>query len=284
MKMRINAMNQLGYLFLFRKSAERFKRFIFIGGSEINMKSPVYSGICALVACLFFNGCLVIPMRYPTKGPIKLDYKSFLPGKTTRGEIANAVTEGDTGVALRHCIWARWDKSNWGYLWGVGAISGSGAGGGTGGSTRMWGAENFLAEFDENDILKNWRIVSDNNIAGELAPLICRDGSKGAREFMILSAFHSHWNGRAPGMMELNNSYIEFKEQKTSGHSFRIEPSAIQALFTQEGSSKQENSRAIKAYLHTKSSGKLEMELVPGALMDLLTYLHEYAPGVIIGK
>jgi hypothetical protein len=91
-----------------------------------------------------------------------------------------------------------------------------------------------------------------------------------------------------PGMIELNKSFIEFKEQKTAGHSFRIEPSAIQALFTQKGAHKQDNSRAIKAYLqirkNTKSSDKLEMELVPGALTDLLAYLHEYAPGVVIGK
>lgn len=254
------------------------------------MKSLVYSGICALVACLFFSGCLVIPMRYPTRGPIKLDYKGFLPGKTTREEITNALKEGDTVIALRYGIWARWEKSNWGYLWAAGAApaSGSGAGAGTGGSTRMWAAENFLAEFDEKGILKNWRIVSDSNIAGELAPLIYRDGSKSAREFMILSAFHSHWNGRAPGMLELNNSYIEFKEQKTSGHSFRIEPSAIQTFFTQKGSYKRDNSRGIKAYMqfrrNKKSSDKLEMELVPGALTDLLVYLHEYAPGVVIRK
>jgi hypothetical protein len=280
MKMRINAMNLSGYLFLFRKSAERFKRFIFSGGSEINMKSPAYSSICALVACLFFNGCLVIPMRYPTKGPIKLDYKGFLPGKTTREEVANAVKEGDTSVALRYGIWARWDKSNWGYLWG--------SYGGASGSTRMWDAENFLAEFDENGILKNWRIVSDGDIAGELAPLIYRDGSKSAREFMILSAFHSHWNGRAPGMLELNKSYIDFKEQKTTGHSFRIEPSAIRKFSTQESLQKHESSRTIKAHLqirtNTKSSDRLEMELVPGTLTDLLAYLHEYAPGVVIGK
>lgn len=252
------------------------------------MKGPVCSGICALVACLLFSGCLAIPMRFPTKGPIKIDYKSFLPSKTTREEIANAVREGDTGVALQHAIWARWDKSNWGYLWGAGGLSGGSVVGGGAGSTRVWRAENFLAEFDENGILKNWRIVSDNSIAGELAPLVYRDGTQGARQFMTLSAFHSHWNGRAPGMLELSKGYIEFKEQKTSGHSFRLEPSAIQTFFTKQGSQKQDSGRSIKACLQiktdTKGSHKLEMELVPGALTDLLAHLQEYAPGAVIGK
>jgi hypothetical protein len=100
------------------------------------------------------------------KGPIKLDCKSFLPGKTTREEIANAVQAGDTRVALRHGIRARWEKSNWGYPYGAGGIAGGSVAGG-GGSTRMWGAENFLAEFDENDILKTgawyWIAISPEN-------------------------------------------------------------------------------------------------------------------------
>ena len=244
------------------------------------MKSSVNSFICAVAFCLFFCGCLAIPMRYPTKGPIRLDYKSFLPGRTTREELANAVKEGDTGVALRDAIWARWEKSNWGFLWG--------SYGGSSGSTRMASSENFIAEFDENGILKNWRIVGDDTIAGQLAPLICPDGSKCAREFMMLSAFHSHWIGRASGALELNKGYIEFKEEKAAGHSFRTKPSAIQAFITQKISHQNLSSRAIKAYLqiriNAKSSDKLEMELAPGALADLLSYLHEYAPGAVIWK
>jgi hypothetical protein len=60
-------------------------------------------------------------------------------------------------------------------------------------------------------------------------------------------------------MIELNKSFIEFKEQKTAGHSFRIELSAIQALFTQKDAHKQDNSRAIKAYLQIRKTRKAQI-------------------------
>ena len=131
--------------------------------------------------CAFFSGCVVVPMRAPTKtrsssGEVgkKLDLDFIQVGTTTREEVGQKLAWVDTGVKDDRLFLGRWAESSWGVLWAAGGPPASGAGG----WERSWKTHNLLLDFDEIGVVQQVSFVSDEDILRTLSKRVSKDPSR----------------------------------------------------------------------------------------------------------
>jgi hypothetical protein len=252
------------------------------------MRLRVSFAVPALLAlCAVLTGCIVAPFPAPTKrvgpsGTIKgFQPDSFVVGKTTRDEMAAKLEMADTKISLPHLFWARWSKSTWGLMAGVG-----GPGAAVGGAGRMWGAENLIAEFDDNNVLKEWKFVHDRRLAPELNRFIPARSETKPTQFAVT---HYHKMGFAGAQLVLGDSSIELVEQgKNEKHSVKLAPSEILAV-TSGGSADLDHAAhleivSVAFQLRTPAAVGNELKVATSIehLVDILAYMRERAPQAVI--
>lgn len=252
------------------------------------MKLRVYfAAVVALLLSLMLAACIVAPIPSPTRrvgaaGKVKqLDLKAFAPGKTTRDDVSKQLTEVDTGIKLPNAVWARWEKSKWTWVMAVG-----GPGAATGGGSRFWSADNLFAEFDDAGLLKNWRVVRDDDLGKQLSRFIVAGKRWETDERVELNADHDHRGANGSGSLALHRDYLEFTESgKHAAHSFKVAPTEIAALTTHnlEHMTDEVNVQSIGATLHFRhpiatGNNTLKLMTTTANLVDIVAYLRERAP------
>jgi hypothetical protein len=245
----------------------------------------------AIGICVLLEGCIIAPIPSPTRrvgpqGKIKeLNLNAFAPGKTTYDEMSKELSAVDTGIKLPNAYWARWERSKWTWVMAVG-----GPGAAAGGGSRFWSADNFIAEFDDKGVMKEWRVVRDEALAAQL----CRFVQAGKRwdgdERIEFDIVHDHRAGEGGGVLALHRDYVEFAERgkQAAKHSFKIEPKDIAGLATRnlEHQTDSVNIAIVGATLRfrttTATGEQLKMLISPEHLVDLIAYLRERAPEAAI--
>jgi hypothetical protein len=124
--------------------------------------------VFCLLALSFCAGCIVVPVRAPTRTGLgassvspdkKLDLGFLQKGTTTRQEVVEKLGWMDTGIKNERVFLGRWISSKWGVLWGVG-----GAGAAESGWGRVWGVQDLLVDFDERGVVQQHRLIPDGQL------------------------------------------------------------------------------------------------------------------------
>ena len=102
-------------------------------------------------------------MRKRVKGVAHPPVLNFKAGTTKREEVLSALEGLYTGVGGPTYFWARWDESRWGFAGAMGGMS-QGVGGAATTNRRLWRQRNFLASFDRDGVVKNFRICQDDEL------------------------------------------------------------------------------------------------------------------------
>src|SRR5882724_7677167 len=159
-------------------------------------------GIGMAAVSLFCQGCLVVPLRAPTRtngnsGAMEKINLDFLEsGKTTREEVTAKLGGTDTGIKDKQLFLGRWASSKWGVLWMV-----AGNSSGAGGWNRGWATHNVLLAFDDNKVVKEFRHFSDNELVTQLSASVAQ-GQSEPLDLSVpieLPVEHRHSSGRTSG-------------------------------------------------------------------------------------
>jgi len=138
--------------------------------------TPAIAGVQAaaralLVASMFWLcGCVVVPVPMSTRTrdvsrkPQTLDFSFLKPGLTTREEVAKNLAAIDTHVQPAGFFWGRWERSKWAF--GAAVIPDYASANALGG--RIWGGQNVLVAFDQENIVSRWSIVADAKLHRQL--------------------------------------------------------------------------------------------------------------------
>jgi len=122
--------------------------------------------LCALILCL--SGCIVLPIPTPTHttGPkeFKGDVSFIQAGSTTRAQILEKLGWANAGLADERVFLGRWGTSSGAVIAVAGGINA-----GTAGGWRMWEGRNVMVEFDENEVVRSYRVFDDPEVIQELA-------------------------------------------------------------------------------------------------------------------
>ena len=233
-------------------------------GSLPALRLPkVLIGLGLLAASSFCQGCLVLPVRAPTRThgnsgameKVNLDF--IQAGKTTREEVTEKLGATDTGVKDERLFLGRWATSKWGVLWGV-----AGNNYAAGGWNRAWARHNILITFDDHGVVQQFHKFPDQELVQQL--FVCV--RQGQSQPLDLSApiqvpvEHRHSSGRdSSGVFLLGNDSFEFREDGDHAkHSFKISPEQIKELsLTTIGHGDKSDPRYMNQTLHFKEKTKV---------------------------
>ncbi len=204
-------------------------------GVERLRVNAVTWAVLVAVAASVCQGCLVMPLRAPTKtnGALgqmeKVNLDFIQASKTTREEVTEKLGGTDTGVRDERLFLGRWASSKWGVLWAV-----AGNNSAAGGWNRAWGRHNMLVSFDENNVVQKYRAFPDEGLVKELSAWV----ALGQGQPLDLSTpievpvEHRHGSGRyLAGTLVLGSESFEYREEDRNGkHSFKILPKQIKEL------------------------------------------------------
>lgn len=245
-----------------------------------------------VTVCFLCQGCLVLPLRAPTRtngnsgamDKINLDF--IQSGKTTRDEVIAKLGGTDTGIKDKQLFLGRWASSKWGVLWMV-----AGNNTGAGGWNRGWASHNVLIAFDDNNVVKQFRQFSDNELVSELSASV----AQGQDEPLDLSApmelpiEHRHSSGRtASGTFILGTDSFAYREDGEGKHDFKISPKQIKELnLTSIGHGDKSDPRYMNQTIHftekTNVGGRMTIGVDVPTVLILVKYLaqtHASEPGV----
>ena len=167
--------------------------------------------LCAAVLCW---GCLVVPLRVPTKtrtpsGELKqkVDPSFISTGVTTREEVVQKLGWIDTGVRDDHFFFGRWVESTWGVVWAAGGYGAGGAG-----WNRNWNVHNLLLDFDEKGVVRQITSFPDKQILEMLAARSLPDGDHAKDEGIPIEISVEYRRGPKtyPGALSLGHDAFVF--------------------------------------------------------------------------
>ena len=236
------------------------------------------------LAISFCQGCVVLPVRAPThtsgaSGETeKVELKFIEAGKTTRDEVLRKLGGTETAIEGDTYFVGRWASSSWGVLWMV-----AGNNTGAGGWDRHWGIHNVLVEFDEQGLVKNYRVFPDSQLIKELSALV----AKGPKHPLDLSEPMEirveHYTLRQEinpsGTIVLENDSFEFREAGGTGkHSFKISPNQIRDFsLTPQSEGDHPDPHTVRQTIHfsgkTRVGGKITFRVDVPTVLLLVKYL-----------
>lgn len=254
------------------------------GGGRL-ASAVLWAGV---TASLFCQGCLVLPVRAPTRtngysgATEKINLNFIQAGKTTREEITAKLGGTDTGIKDQQLFLGRWASSNWGVLWGI-------AGNNTaeGGWNRGWARHNLLIAFDDKDVVKQYRQFSDEQLVSQLSACV----SQGQGQPLDLSApievsvEHRHASGRDfSGKFILGIDSFAFQEDGNGKHDFQISPKQIKGIgLTEIGQGDKSNPLYMNQTIHftekTKVGGRMTIRVNIPTVLILVKYLAKTRSG-----
>lgn len=243
-------------------------------------------GIGMATVSFFCQGCLVVPLRAPTRtngnsGAIeKIDLDFLESGKTTREEVTARLGRTDTGIKEKRLFLGRWASSKWGVLWMV-----AGNNSGAGGWNRGWTTHNVLIAFDDNNVAKEFRHFSDNEMVTQLSASVAQGQGEplDLSVPMELPVEHRHSSGRTSGgTFVLAADSFEFREDEK--HSFKISPKQIKEIsLTNIGHGDKSDPRYMNETIHFKEKtavgGKMTIHVDVPSIMILVKYLAQTQTG-----
>jgi hypothetical protein len=236
-----------------------------------------------VTASLFCQGCLVLPVRAPTRTngysgsmeKINLDF--IQAGKTTREEVTAKLGGTDTGIEDKQIFLGRWASSKWGVLWMVSDLSTNAAGG----FERGWARHNVLIGFDDKDVVQQYRQFPDGELVKQLSAWV----AQGQGQPLDLSApievpvEHRHASGRDfSGTFILGNDSFAFREYGAGKRDFKISPKQLKGLgSTSVGPGDNSDPRYMNQTIHftekTKVGGKMTIRVDVPTVLILVKYL-----------
>ena len=175
-----------------------------------------------IMACLC-AGC-PIPMTKRTVGATGSEAKTvdlgFLqPGVTTREEVLDKLAWIDTGFKDDNAFLGRWIGS--GRVWVV-----------YGGTTRSWKERNLLLDFDESGVVRQFRVVGDDDLVKELSSWPALEAVPELLLPNTISITHRHGYSFAlkDARLILGPDFFDFEEIDEDSHNFRILPQAVSRI------------------------------------------------------
>ncbi len=146
-----------------RPFAQRSRGFPPIG-------SRACCGVLSVLIAICCTGCVVIPIRAPTKpqgasgtGPEKPDTTFIRDRQTTREQIYEQLAWTDTGVNSEKLFVGRWINSNWGVFWVAASEYQADSG-----WSRSWHQQTLLVAFDEQGAVWSHVVLKDTELTREL--------------------------------------------------------------------------------------------------------------------
>jgi hypothetical protein len=187
----------------------------------------------AALAFSFCQGCLVLPVRAPTKTSgasgetAKVQMNFIEAGKTTREEVLRKLGGTESAIEGDTYFVGRWTSSSWGVLWMV-----TGNNTADGGWNRHWETRNVLVEFDEMGLVKEYRVFPDSQLLKEFSALVAKGPKRPLDLSKPMEIPVEHFSLRreinSSGTIILENDSFEFREADGAGkHSFKISPNQI---------------------------------------------------------
>ncbi len=246
--------------------------------------------LCGGFICLLCASCLVapIPMRKRTIGPTGIKAKtvdlSFIQvGATSREEVFEKLGWIDTGLQNERVFLGRWTGSSHGWVWAVG-----GGLSGAGGAERVWGEKNLLLEFDQDSIVKEFRVVKDKSLLKELSAWSTLGVFPPLSRPLTIYITHRHDKGGTfqDATLTLGEDFVEFEEVGGASHNFRISPEKITRV-SRAGpfSMSRGDSKYFFLTIHfkqkTKAGKKITISLDLPTLTTLVSYFDHTRPKVV---
>ena len=197
---------------------------------------------CVALCVLPFSlcqGCVgFVPMRAPTHttgewadGKLALGF--IQAGKTGREEVTQKLSWTDTGLKDDNLFMGRWASSSWG-VYSFVCICGFGGGAWFDDWTRHWGTHNVLIAFDDNGLVKQYRVFPDSELVKRLAVWLAESPSHSldlSKPMEIRAPLHGPKDKYFDGTLVLGSDSLEFREDESSGmHNFKIAPKQIREL------------------------------------------------------
>jgi hypothetical protein len=252
--MHINSLSEATLLLL--DSAALAGRITVWSGHMSEMPQPVRQAslknrlarILPLVfVCSLCSGCLVVPMRAPTKTRTAegkelkrtVDLSFLQAGKTTREEVESKLAWIVTGVRDDRFNLARWAESNWGVVWAAGGYSA-----GAGGWNRYWKIHNLVIDFDERGIVQQITQIPNEELFQVLMERVRRDPGHPLDLSVAIEVPVEYMRGGQtfPGKLVLGKDSFAFvreqdakkknKNKKTQPFEFQAAPDNIRSLLT----------------------------------------------------
>jgi len=197
--------------------------------------SAVWVTLVILTLSLFSGqGCLVVPMRAPTRSSGasgehlkgKVDLAFLQTGKTSGQDVREKLAWMNTGVGEKRFFLGRWSSSSSGTAWFVAGLPAEGAGG----WNRNWRTRNILVDFDDKDLVKNYRVFPDSELVRQFAARLAEnpeplDLSKPVKVYIR----HRHGPGQySCGTLLLGSDSFSYHEDGDKrNHDFEISPKEI---------------------------------------------------------
>jgi len=252
---------------------------------------PLYRRLLFLLLLLLSiacSGCLVVPMRAPTKtigttGGIgkKVDLKFIVPGSTSRQEVLQKLDWLNSGITDDRFFVARWSESTWGVAWAVAANYAA-----DGGWNRSWTIHNLVVEFDAQGLVLKSSLLDDKHLADTLSQLISQDSDESLAAqlpFQVLTN-HSHLGKHTSGTLTLAEDELRFAPNGSacpdSNSCFATPRQNILRVSTGSWTSSSSTSPALLATtIHFKQNTslgtKFSTQLDLPTIVLLLRYVHQ---------
>lgn len=275
----------MGLTRIFRKEKEHT-----LGFNHSLSSKRAFTLLCGGFICLLCASCVVapIPMRKRTIGPTGIEAKtvdlSFIQvGATSREEVFETLGWIDTGLQNERVFLGRWTGSSHGWVWAVG-----GGLSGAAGAERVWGEKNLLLEFDQDSIVKEFRVVKDKSLLKELSAWSTLGVFPPLSRPLTIYITHRHGKGGdLPGAtLTLGEDFVEFEEVGGASHNFRISPEKVTRV-SRAGpwSQSPRDSKYFFLTIHfeqkTKAGKKILIGLDLPTLTTLVSYFDHTRPKVV---
>ena len=246
--------------------------------------------LCGGFICLLCASCLVapIPMRKRTIGPTGIKAKtvdlSFIQvGATSREEVFEKLGWIDTGLQNERVFLGRWTGSSYAWIWAVGGHYNGAAGG-----ARVWGKKNLLLEFDQDSIVKEFRVVKDKSLLKELSAWSTLGVFPPLSRPLTIYVTHRHGKGSTfqNTTLTLGEDFVELEEVGDASHNFRISPEKITRVSRAgKWSRSTRDSEYFFLTIHfkqkTKAGKKITISLDLPTLTTLVSYFDHTRPKVV---
>lgn len=256
--------------------------------SRASRAAPVAIGVALLVLCC----ACAVPMRVPARTKVPTgeiaepDPAGVQVGVSRREDVLLQLGEAaDTKLGLLRADLFRWVSSSWGVGW---MIAGGAPGAppmAEGGFERIWKEKNLLVEYDENGVVKTYKVFPDSQLVTELRALAARTPPP-APDVSIrveLWVLHGH-PADAPAVLILDEKELQYDETEDDRHDFRIPREDLLSIRFAGYFHRKRTPDANYIYhtLHfrrkTKVGQKLTLRITPAALMTLIRYLPPHSP------
>jgi len=141
-----------------------------------NRIATILKGVPSAALLLVLCSCIYLGPSVPVRVPVKtkdilgnereLDFTFLKAGQTTRQEVAKNLAPIDTTTKEQGFFWGRWESSSWASVPVIAPYPPLGG--------RDWGPQNIVITFDQNGLVRGWKVLKDKYLFRELDQLESR--------------------------------------------------------------------------------------------------------------